>query len=601
LNNYIKSVDVSPKEILAGDSVEFNIKIIAGPDFVSPKSRGILDLPGYLGYSRPTLRHQEKDGFIEVLCSNPDILYSKNIGTISEDKLVSPNLTGQSKWHRFFVLDFLGGHVKEDDEIIIKWGCTANGFGVGTKVTTLVLGKEFYNTIHLRYFTDYRLGFPEFARDLPDAKRQTPDCEIPLRYKLLPRDPEQIKIFRNKDKTRLGVYDRFSNICQLDSLEDFINEDCEAQSNDFGLFELKRPYANLSSSKLPVSEIPDMSNVYNNCNIYVGDMHTHSAFSCDCIEDEKQEMKPDKLMKFARDAACLDFLAVTDHHQPWDIPRRKLSEENWGSLLESVKAYNEPGKFLAFPGFKFRRKRCDVAVILNEKFSFDEINNPELKDIRALWDIFKGKDYITIPHFHDLGTLPEGEWHKCPYEGVETVMEIFSCHGSYESAFVLEQARVASKKFRKDRCANYFLKNNYKYGIVCNSDGHKGHVGYNGLTCVYAKELTNAAIIESIRKRNVYGTTNARIKLLLTVDGALMGSVVPLLSGKHEVYVSAAGEQKIKAVDLIKNGELCKRFRPDKKEFECSFSLEEKDPCYLYARITQVDNHIAYSSPIWVE
>lgn len=178
-------------------------------------------------------------------------------------------------------------------------------------------------------------------------------------------------------------------------------------------------------------------------------------------------------------------------------------------------------------------------------------------------------------------------------------MEIYSCHGSYESSRVLERHVPLCKKWRDDRTAQYFLNNGAVYGITCNSDGHKGNPGWNGLTAVYATELTGDAILEAIRNRHVYGTTNARIKLLFTVNDHLMGSILQDTPNKT-FHIAVCGERSFKAVDLIHNGTVVKRFYPNNIQFQTEWEFREEGKGYWYVRAIQIDNHIAYASPIWL-
>jgi hypothetical protein len=600
-SNYFKSIEMTPKEILAGDSVEIVIKLVFDEDFNAAGSRIILDLPAYLGYSRASFFDQEDNGYTEILCSNPDIIYSErmwDMEILDFPTMQKTSFKGMAQ--RMLVVDFKEGQANPGDELLIKWGYTRDGFGIGTKVTTLAITKDFYNTIHIRYFKDGTQGLPDLGRDFKGYVRPRPDVEMPVSYRILPREPERIRVVRQKDKTAVLVQDRFSNVCQVQDLKEYINEELDCRVNSYGVFEIYNTSAEVTSRELPLKETPLMSEVYKDYNIYFGDLHTHSSVSNDCIEREKLGITPAGMYRYGKEVARLDFMAVTDHHQPWDIERNKIGEENWNTIKAAAEELNKEGEFITFPGFEFRCNRGDTAVIVNENLEYNRMDIPEIKDIRDLWNHFKGIDYITIPHFHNLGGLGEGEWFECPYEGVETVLEIYSCHGSYERKDALEKHISEIKGSRQDRYGEYFLKEGYKYGFVCNSDGHKGHPGVNGLTAVYAKELTRDAVLEAIRKRRVYGTTNARIKLLFTINNELMGSVMTDCSSK-KIKISLTGEQPFKAVDLIKDGEIYKRFKPNSISFDTELEVKETGPSSWYVRVVQVDNHLAYSSPIWFE
>jgi hypothetical protein len=602
--NVFINADVKPEVVYAGDSVEITIKLVIGNEFNANSSRIVFDMPANLGYSRPTCFNQEQDGYIDVFCSNPDIFYEKKIWNMETEDFAGASMTSASGMaQRIIVLDFKNGQCANGDEIILKWGYTRDGFGIGTRIATLVPENEFYSYIHVRYFRDGTRGLPDYGRSFKGYDRPVPDVEIPLKYRILPREAESLRLIRKQNKAGLMVLDRFSNIAQTVSVNDFVTgdfKDSDVIKNALGLYEFKNTNVAIKSKSLPIIEAACTKNTFDNMNIYFGDLHTHTVYSIDCIEREKLKSTPDDYFNYAKNSACLDFAAVTDHHQPWDVDRRILALEGWNSINDAVAKYNKDGEFIAFPGFEYRCERGDTVIVFGEYLSHEEIAIPSMKNIKALWEQFKGRNYISIPHFHNIGRLNEGEWFECPYEGIETALEIYSCHGSYENDKVLERQIPLVKKFRSDRYGSYFLKNGYHYGYICNSDGHKGNPGKNGITAVYARELTKEAILDGIRKRHVYGTTNAQIKLLFAMNNSLMGSILPK-GDPRNLKIHATGERSIKAVDIFRNGDLYKRFRPDSVVFDTEMSIDDREAASWYVRITQIDNHIAYSSPIWFE
>ncbi len=601
MEQFIIDSSITPIEVLAGDSVEFNIRFVVGKDFSVNSSRIVLDLPGYLGYSRPALLHNEFDGFITILCSNPTIKYENRIWNLSKEEFVTAeNAVPRKLADRMVVIDFIEGEISSGDEVVIKWGYMNNGFGTGTKVSTVVLKKEFYNTINVRYFLDSKRALPDYGHSFTGYTRPVPDEEIALKYRILPRDPEKIRYINKGKKGILQVLDRFSNICPVDNPAAYLKEKQSADINEFGVIELNESTVQINPLGLGFTDTPLMEKVWKDYNVYFGDLHTHSTFSLDCIEREKMESRPDDMFKFARHVAGLDFMALTDHHEPHHSDREKLMAWQWEEILKGAEENTVLGEFVAIPGFEYRCERGDTVVIFNDRLSFLEIDKPEFKNIRDLWESYQGKDYITIPHFHNPGSLPGGQWYQCPYSGIEPSLEIFSCHESYERAEIMERKPPQIKAIRHDRNGVYFLNNDYNYGFICNSDGHKGHPGYNGLTAIYAEKLTPDAIFDALRKRRVYGTTNARIRLLFTMNDQIMGSILNRTDPKH-ISISVKGENTIKTVDIIKNGQIFKRFTPGTIDYNIELSVKDEGKSNWYVRITQIDNHIAYSSPIWFE
>ena len=311
-------------------------------------------------------------------------------------------------------------------------------------------------------------------------------------------------------------------------------------------------------------------------------------------------MRPGDLMKAARERSGLDFFSVSDHHQPWDEERRKIGRKNWEETIEAVKAHNKTGKFVVFPGFEFRGPRGDTIITFGWEPKYAEIDKPKWQTIRDVWAGLKGKDYLCQPHFHNTGKLKKGQWWESTGDRIEPTLEIFSCHGSYERKDALENGRAMIKRFKSDRCAAYFISKGYRYGLAGNSDGHKGHVGLNGLTAVFAKRLDRKSIFEAYRKRHIYGTTNARIRLVFTGNGKLMGSVIP--NSKEKIFlIDVVGENNLKKIDLFRNAKPYKRFIPAGKTFKIEFKVADEEPSNWYVRVTQLDKHLAFSSPVWFE
>jgi len=519
-----QSASLRPDSVPAGDSVEFVISLVAGAGYTDGPSRLVFDLPGMLGTSRPSLYFQEDSGYCDVYIDNPDVTCVKRLWNIGLADLVDKeNYFTAPLWQRMLVLDLAAG-LKEGDTVELHWGETGGGYGPGCKVTTVVPKRNFKNTVHVRYFEDPEKGLPDLARSFSGYRRPAPEAEVALSYEVTPREAHHLHLARKRDAAMLIPHDRFHNVATVPEVSLLVEAPEAPRRTDEGLFEFRNARIDIVSRKLPLHDSAPMEGVFEGLSIYWGDLHTHSMFSVDCIEQEKQQQTPGDLMAFARNRACLDFFAVTDHHQPWDMERHKIGEENWRRTLEAVAKHDVDGRFLVWPGIEFRGPRGDTILVFGWRPEYGEIDQPGWTDIRAVWRALEGKNFLSIPHFHSPGKLNEGDWWQNS-SGVEPVLEIFSCHGSCERPGVFENAIPICKRSRWDRNGAHFLGEGYRYGLVCNSDGHTGHVGLNGLTAVFAESLNKDAIFEAYRRRRVYGTTNARIRLVFTGNGRLMGAV----------------------------------------------------------------------------
>jgi hypothetical protein len=441
---------------------------------------------------------------------------------------------------RMIVID-LDGSLEEDDELLVRWGWMRNGHAVGTKVATVVPVPRFTNVAHVRYFSDPAAALPDLGRSFKGYNRPVPDAEIPLSFRIPPREVERLRLVRGLDRAGLVPYDRFYNVAGVADAAELVGvpDGTGWRRNAHGVFEFDDPRVTLTARRLPLAETPDRERVFGDYNLYFGDLHTHSQYSNDCIEREKLMRTPAELHAYAREVACIDFHNVADHHQPWDVQRNRIGADPWDSTLEAAREHNRPGEFLAFVGFEFRDRRGDTAVVLAEELPYDEIDRQDFDRIDRLWEGLAGRDFVTIPHFHNPGGLAEGEWIAGPHD-VAPVLEVYSCHGSYEGPDVVERRISEIKTFRPDRHAQHFLTTGHRYGFTADSDGHKGVVGNNGLTAVFAARLDRSSVLAALRARRCYGTTNARTRLVFTINDALMGSELPA-SDRKRIAIDVAG------------------------------------------------------------
>ena len=152
----------------------------------------------------------------------------------------------------------------------------------------------------------------------------------------------------------------------------------------------------------------------------------------------------------------------------------------------------------------------------------------------------KGKEVLVNLH---AGGSPTNL--DCHAPEIERLVEIHSGHGTSE--WFVEDA----------------LRRGYKIGITAGTDGlttRPGacHPGWrltrnvrNGLTAVYAEELSRDALWAALRARRCYATSGERILLWVDVDGHLMGSEYET-NDSPLINISVEGTAPIERVDLLR-------------------------------------------------
>lgn len=596
-NEIFTSARLTPDSIRVGDSDEFVIKLELGKGYTGDASRIMFDFSCTLGTSMPTREVNEASGYVEAYVSNPHVGYQIRCWDFEKKYFVDREHPSSREAMRMVVLDLDAG-LKAGDTIELHWGETTGGFGPGAKVSTVVPRPDYRPRVEVRYFNAPDKGLPDHGRDYIGYTRPVPDYSLILNYTLLPREPRRMRLLRKSDSAILIPYDVFWNVPPVNDIS--VLADCSETpvKNKFGAFDFKDKNVTVSPKGIAYSESVNMDNAFEGMNLYWGDIHSHSAYSIDCAQRSGMDMKPDDLMAFARYRAGLDFYALTDHHIPHMPPIRHLGKEKWEDIVGAVERHHCDGDFVVLPAFEFTDHCGDICLYFREAPSYEQITKESFKNVSDYYADF-GMGMMAIPHLHAPGSREFGKWREGIQE-ISPVIEVYSDHGSFEREYIVENGRAWCKPFRADNTVEYFLQHGYKFGLVGDGDDHKGHVGVNGLTAIFAKELTRESVFDAYFARRTYATTNARIKLIFTGNGKLMGSTLPFTE-KKALHVSIDAENALKKIDLFRNSELYERYIPEGKRFTMDINVESDTPDYWYVRATQLDNHIAYSSPIWFE
>lgn len=335
--------------------------------------------------------------------------------------------------------------------------------------------------------------------------------------------------------------------------------------------------------------------------LYWGDIHGHTNLS-------DGSATPDQYYTYARDVSGLQVAAITDHDALGLIALDE-APEIWAHLKRMSRKYNSPGTFITFPAYEytnFTTGHKHVLFLDEDEGDILSYRDPQSDTPDKLWAGLKGKQVMTISH-HPGGGPAAQNWNYFD-PAFETVVEICSIHGSSEF-FGAPQGIYSPEQgtFVQDALAK-----GYRLGFVGSGDTHNGHPGQgdpgvitSGLAGFFAESLTRESIWSAIKSRTVYATSGDRIILGFWLNETLMGKTYQ--AGKNEqaaIKVFAVGKYKISRVDIIKNNQdLYSELFGKKEEVTLRFSdktsLEHED--FYYARVTQEDGTMAWSSPVWIE
>ena len=290
---------------------------------------------------------------------------------------------------------------------------------------------------------------------------------------------------------------------------------------------------------------------------------------------------------FARHLAFVDATG----HQGNDF---QITNEFWDELDRLCDAYDEPGKFVALPGYEWsgntglggdrnvffpvqgRQIRRSSHALIEDFSDLHTDSNSAAELFEAFAD---NEEWDVVVYAHCGGRYADV---KLAHDGrFEKSMEVHSSWGTFE--WLVRDA----------------FEMGYRTGIVANSDGHKGRPGASypgaslfgavgGLTCLLTPDLSRESILDCLRKRRHYATTGGhggrmQIEVTASLDhegmlyhddpalgpaegrasaGAMMGDIVRTAEGEVELSVDILAAAPIERVDIFNGLEHLETVRP---------------------------------------
>jgi hypothetical protein len=334
-----------------------------------------------------------------------------------------------------------------------------------------------------------------------------------------------------------------------------------------------------------------------------GDLHGHSALS-------DGTGTPAEYLRYARDVAALDVVALTDHDH-WGMVPLDASPENQRAIQTATEAFHEPGRFVTLGGYEWTSwiyGHRHVLYFEGEPALYSSFDR-RYETPQQLWQALEGRVALTFAH-HSAGGPIAVDWSIPPDPRYEPVTEIVSVHGSSESPdTVLPIYDPVEGNWVRDALAR-----GYRLGFVGSGDTHDGHPGLahldspsgGGVAAILSEERTREGVLAALRARRVYATNGPRILLRAAVGPHPMGAVARVAEGETQdalLFVHAVGTGPIARVELVRSGAVV-----DGIDVEGRLEVALERPLeglrageYLYVRVVQEDDGAAWSSPVFLE
>lgn len=337
--------------------------------------------------------------------------------------------------------------------------------------------------------------------------------------------------------------------------------------------------------------------------IYRGDTHRHTEFSFDGHNDGS-------LLdgyRYSLDAAALDFIGISDHN---NLSGPDLEYVNW---LEQQEAdvFMIKGSFVPLCAYE----RSVSYPNGHRNVLFAVRGNPTLPTPRdeargklgakSLYEYLHRLKGIAISHTSagNMGT----DWRDNDRD-VEPLVEIYQgdrVSSEYEGAPKAAYEGNPTMQPGGFRPLGYVWnawEKGYKLGVQASSDHLSTHISY---ACTLATDFSREGLINAMEKRHSYGATdNIILDYRIQTGGAeyIQGDIGET-AGPVRLVVKVIGTRPVRQIDIVRNNTFIHNRQPMAKDV--SFTFEDAAPAgraesYYYVRVIQIDDQMAWSSPIWI-
>ena len=327
---------------------------------------------------------------------------------------------------------------------------------------------------------------------------------------------------------------------------------------------------------------------------YFGLLHAHTNLSDGLGSVEEA-------FAYAADVENLDFFAVTDHSNSLEnagagaiaMDGTAVSADWAAGKQAALAATNDT--FVGIFGFEMswqEGKRLGHLSTFNTP-GWQSRDQQEFTDTpAALESYYKALASVpgSVSQFNHPGAALgdfEGFSHcSAEYDAVITLLEIAGEDGVVDCTYY-----------------NQALDNGWHVAPTNNQTTHGGSWTDSGArTVALAGALTEAELYDAMKNRRVYATQDSDLAVYYTLNGAVMGSVIPGTENPSiRVFLEDPTDDAIGNVEVVADGgKVVARQRVD----TACRTLELSVPGgygYYYLRITQPDGDIAVTAPVWLD
>ena len=366
--------------------------------------------------------------------------------------------------------------------------------------------------------------------------------------------------------------------------------------------------------------------------------------------------EPGYVYSYAQNVSGIDFCAIADKsslltNELWEL-QKTISDNN-----------NISGKFVTLHAAEWVPSGVDInvgrkVIVFGGDGSPSDINTINSRDLNSLISGIESYSPIFFTESPSYSNTNRYKFVNADFGklskinsalNIENAFEIYSEHGNSESFELTENRIINGATSIEKSYSNNAIKNGFKVAFVANSNSNTSFPGLyageiemsgrgtmpssnfdnntcinnRGLTAVLADDFSRDGIFKAIKARNTYCTTGARTHIDFKLGQYIMGdeievrelrvgnsttiNVVPTLNITIKSTSSTATAYVIKVLvgdSLQENMEVFaietfSGLQTKQVSIEDIIDGESKKIAY-FLRVVQSDNHMAWTSPIYI-
>ena len=330
-------------------------------------------------------------------------------------------------------------------------------------------------------------------------------------------------------------------------------------------------------------------------NVYFGQLHAHTNLSDGTGSVEEA-------FDHASKVENLDFFAVTDHSDSFNNADAGAIDTDgagistgWAAGKQAAASVTN-GNFVGLFGF--------------------EMTWPEDKQLGHIstfntpgWQTRDQEDFENVPtalehYYKALTTVPGSVSQFNHPDTIHGDFERFD-HYSPEYDEAVSLLEIAGEDGAVD-CEYYHLALDKGWHVAPtnNQNNHNGQWGdaSRARTVILAETLTEEALYDAMKDRRVYATQDSDLTVYYTLNGAVMGSILPKSEeAEITVFLSDPTDEAIGNVEVVADGGavlVSEYVGTPSQVLELPVSGGYN---YYYLRITQPDGDVAVTAPVWMD